>query len=76
MPAKPAPVVVYPIVRRANSRTPVDTSTIRGANYEWNSSSTATVDRDLDFAQRLGINQLRVFFRGAQTKVSPRRSLG
>lgn len=75
MPANPAPVVVYPIVRRANSRTPVDTSTIRGANYEWNSSSTATVDRDLDYAQRLGINQLRVFFRAAQTNDTLRQNL-
>ena len=75
MPAKLAPVVVYPIVRRANSRTPVDTSTIRGANYEWNSGSTETVDRDLDFAQRLGINQLRVFFRGAQTNDALRQNL-
>jgi hypothetical protein len=75
MPATPAPVVVYPIVRRANSRTPVDTSTIRGANYQWNSSSTATVDRDLDFAQRLGINQLRVFFRAAQTNDTLRQNL-
>jgi hypothetical protein len=75
MPATPAPVVVYPIVRRANSRTPVDTSTIRGANYQWNSSSTATVDRDLDFAQRLGINQLRVFFRASQTNEALRQTL-
>ena len=75
MPVNPAPVVVYPIVRRANSRTPVDTSTIRGANYEWNSSSTATVDRDLDYAQRLGINQLRVFFRAAQTNETLRQNL-
>ena len=75
MPANTAPVVVYPIVRRANSRTPVDTSTIRGANYQWNSSSTATVDRDLDFAQRLGINQLRVFFRAAQTNDTLRQNL-
>ncbi len=75
MPATLAPVVVYPIVRRANSRTPVDTSTIRGANYEWNSSSAATVDRDLDYAQRLGINQLRVFFRAAQTDDILRQNL-
>ncbi|HEY5232469.1 MAG TPA: hypothetical protein VIK35_02900 [Verrucomicrobiae bacterium] len=75
MPANVAPVVVYPIVRRANSRTPLDTSTIRGANYEWNSSSTATVDRDLDYAQRLGINQLRVFFRAAQTNDTLRQNL-
>jgi hypothetical protein len=75
MPATLAPVVVYPIERRANSRTPVDTSTIRGANYQWNSSSTATVDRDLDFAQRLGINQLRVFFRAAQTNDTLRQNL-
>ncbi|MGO8764380.1 MAG: hypothetical protein ACLQSR_04500 [Limisphaerales bacterium] len=75
LPATLAPVVVYPIVRRANSRTPVDTATIRGANYEWNSSSTATVDRDLDYAQRLGINQLRVFFRLAQTNEALRQNL-
>ncbi|HUZ07684.1 MAG TPA: hypothetical protein VMV89_09375 [Candidatus Paceibacterota bacterium] len=75
MPVSLAPVVVYPIVRRANSRTPVDTADIRGANYEWNSSSTATVDRDLDYAQRLGINQLRVFFRPAQTNEALRQNL-
>ena len=76
MPATLAPAVVYPIVRRANSRTPFDTSTIRGANYEWNSASpTNIVDRDLDFARRLGINQLRVFFRASQTNDSLRQNL-
>ncbi len=76
LPANPAPVVVYPIVRRANSRTPVDTATIRGANYEWNSSwPAATVDRDLDYAQRLGINQLRVFFRASQTNEALQQTL-
>jgi hypothetical protein len=60
-----------PIVRRANSRTPVDTSTIRGANYcyaeygghsgMWNNYSPAITERDLNYAQRLGINQIRCF---------------
>ena len=75
MPSALAPAVVYPMVRRANSRTPIDTSTIRGANYEWNSSSTATLDRDLDYARRLGINQLRVFFRPAETNETLRQNL-
>ncbi|MEJ2653325.1 MAG: hypothetical protein P8173_16500 [Gammaproteobacteria bacterium] len=62
---------VYPIVRRANSRTPVDTSTIRGANYcyaeygghsgMWNNYSNAITERDLNYAQKLGINQIRCF---------------
>ena len=61
----------YPIVRRANSRTPVDTSTIRGANYcyaefgghsgMWNNYSPAITERDLNYAQKIGINQIRCF---------------
>jgi hypothetical protein len=61
----------FPIVRRANSRTPVDTSTIRGANYcyaeygghsgMWNNYAPAITERDLNYAQRLGINQIRCF---------------
>ena len=63
--------VLFPIVRRANSRTPADTSTIRGANYcfaeygghpgMWNHYSPAIAERDLNYAQRLGINQIRCF---------------
>ncbi len=59
------------LVRRANSRTPADTSTIRGANYcyaefgghagMWNNYSPAITERDLTYAQRLGINQIRCF---------------
>ena len=77
MPARLAPAVLYPLVRRENSRTPVDTSTIRGANYEWNATPPppAIVERDLDYAQRLGINQLRLFFRGAQTNDALRQTL-
>ncbi len=62
---------LYPIVRRANSRTPVDCSTIRGANYcyaefgghsgMWNNYSPAITERDLNYAQKLGINQIRCF---------------
>ena len=62
---------VYPVVRRENSRTPVDMSTIRGANYcyaeygghpgMWNNYSPAITERDLGYAQRLGINQIRCF---------------
>ncbi len=61
----------FPIVRRANSRTPLDTSTIRGANYcyaeygghlgMWSNYSTAITERDLNYAQQLGINQIRCF---------------
>jgi len=62
---------VYPLPRRAGSRTPMDTSTIRGANYcyaeygghpgMWNNYSPAITERDLTYAQRLGINQIRCF---------------
>jgi hypothetical protein len=66
-----APAAVYPIPRREGSRTPADTSTIRGANYcyaeygghpgMWNNYSPAITERDLTYAQRLGINQIRCF---------------
>ncbi len=62
---------VYPIVRRANSRTPVDCSTIRGANYSYAESGGslecgATIRRRSPSAiwttrRRLGINQIRCF---------------
>ena len=62
---------VFPIVRRANSRTPVDTSTIRGANYcyaefgnhagMWDNYSPEITERDLNYARKLGINQIRCF---------------
>ncbi|HPU55568.1 MAG TPA: hypothetical protein PLH97_04730 [Verrucomicrobiota bacterium] len=65
------PHVVYPLPRRPGSRTPVDTSTIRGANYcyaefgghagMWNNYSPAITERDLNYAQKLGINQIRCF---------------
>lgn len=71
IPAAAAPVAVYPIPRRAGSRTPLDTAAIRGANYcyaeygghpgMWNNYSPAITERDLDYAQRLGINQIRCF---------------
>ncbi|MGA2557271.1 MAG: hypothetical protein ABSG04_13455, partial [Verrucomicrobiota bacterium] len=71
MPAVPAAHVLYPIPRRAGSRTPADASTIRGANYcyaeygghpgMWNNYSPAITERDLTYAQRLGINQIRCF---------------
>ena len=71
VPAATAPVAVYPIPRRAGSRTPLDTAAIRGANYcyaeygghpgMWNNYSPAITERDLDYAQRLGINQIRCF---------------
>ena len=71
MPAVLAPHEVYPIQRRAGSRTPADTSTIRGANYcyaeygghpgMWNNYSPAITERDLDYAEKLGINQIRCF---------------
>jgi hypothetical protein len=61
----------YPLPRRADSRTPTDTSTIRGANYcyaeygghpgMWNNYSPAITERDLTYAERLGINQIRCF---------------
>jgi hypothetical protein len=61
----------YPLPHRAGSRRPLDTSTIRGANYcyaeygghggMWNNYSPAITERDLTYAQRLGINQIRCF---------------
>jgi hypothetical protein len=71
LPATAAPREVYPMPRRAGSRTPVDTGTIRGANYcyaeygghsgMWSNYSEKITERDLDFAQRVGINQVRTF---------------
>ena len=62
---------VFPIIRRPNSRTPVDCSTIRGANYcyaeygdhsgMWDNYSEEITERDLGFAQKIGINQIRCF---------------
>ncbi len=61
----------YPIVRQANSRTPIDTSTIRGANYRgagaadttdyWRHYNASETERDLTYADKLKLNQLRVF---------------
>ncbi len=66
-----APAAVYPIPRRPGSRTPADTATIRGANYcyaeygghpgMWTNYSRAITERDLDYAHKLGINQIRCF---------------
>jgi hypothetical protein len=76
MPATLVPRVLYPQTRRPNSRTPADTATIRGANYEWSpNTAPALTERDLDYAQRLGINQLRVFFRAPQTNDALRQGL-
>jgi hypothetical protein len=71
LPAVTSNAPVYPLPRRAGSRTPMDTSTIRGANYcyaeygghpgMWNNYSPAITERDLTYAQRLGINQIRCF---------------
>lgn len=71
VPEAPAPRVVYPIPRRDGSRTPEDTSTIRGANYcyaeygghpgMWSNYSPDITERDLTYAKRLGINQIRCF---------------
>ncbi|MBN2590276.1 MAG: hypothetical protein JXA96_10475 [Sedimentisphaerales bacterium] len=62
---------VFPIIRRPNSRTPIDCSTIRGANYcyaefgghsgMWNNYSAEITERDLNYAQKIGINQIRCF---------------
>jgi hypothetical protein len=62
---------VFPIIRRPNSRTPVDCSTIRGANYcyaeygdhsgMWDNYSEKITERDLGYAQKIGINQIRCF---------------
>jgi phage tail protein X len=70
-PAVSPPLEVYPLPRRPGSRTPADTSTIRGANYcyaengghagMWNNYSPAITERDLNYAQKLGINQIRCF---------------
>jgi hypothetical protein len=61
----------FPLPHRAGSRTPLDTATIRGANYcyaeygghpgMWNNYSPAITERDLTYAQRMGINQIRCF---------------
>ncbi len=71
MPEVPAKLEIYPMPRREGSRTPVDTSTIRGADYcyaeygghsgMWNNYSPKITERDLDYAQKLGINQIRCF---------------
>jgi hypothetical protein len=71
LPEVSAPVEAYPLPRREGSRTPPDTSTIRGANYcyaefgghsgMWNNYSPTITERDLTYAQRLGINQIRCF---------------
>jgi hypothetical protein len=61
----------FPVVHRVGSRTPADLSTIRGANYcyaeygghsgMWSNYSASITERDLGYAQRLGINQIRCF---------------
>src|SRR5581483_4233054 len=71
VPTNRASAAVYPIPRREGSRTPVDTGTIRGANYcyaeygghpgMWSNYSPAITERDLANAERLGINQIRCF---------------
>ena len=71
MPEVPAKLELYPLPRREGSRTPVDTSTIRGADYcyaefgghdgMWNNYSRDITERDLNYAQKLGINQIRCF---------------
>jgi hypothetical protein len=71
VPEVKAPAATYAIKRREGSRTPADTSTIRGANYcyaeygghpgMWNNYSQAITERDLNYAQKLGINQIRCF---------------
>jgi len=71
IPSVLAPSKLYPLARRPGSRTPADASTIRGANYcyaeygghpgMWNNYSPSITERDLDYAQRLGINQIRCF---------------
>jgi hypothetical protein len=85
IPAVTAPVAVYPIPRRAGSRTPADTSTIRGADYcyaeygghpgMWNHYSPAITERDLTYAQRLGINQIRCFITYQTNREEFRRNL-
>ena len=71
VPALTSNAPAYPLPRRTGSRTPADTSTIRGANYcyaeygghpgMWNNYSPTITERDLTYAQRLGINQIRCF---------------
>lgn len=83
MPGTRAKLEVYPLPRRANARTPVDTSTIRGANYTyaefgghqamWTNYSPATTERDLSYAQKLGINQIRVFLPYAAYQDNPEK---
>jgi hypothetical protein len=81
MPTVPTPVVEYPIARRPGSRTPADCSTIRGANYcyaeygghpgMWTNYSEAITERDLNYAQRLGINQIRCFITYQAYRANP-----
>jgi hypothetical protein len=72
----------------AQRRTPKDLSTIRGFNYQsapttghaqhWLQYSAAETERDLDFAQRLQLNQARVlipFSAWAQDKEAFRKNL-
>lgn len=71
MPAMTTNAPAFPLPRRAGSRTPVDTATIRGANYcyaeygghpgMWSHYSPEITERDLNNAQKLGINQIRCF---------------
>ena len=71
IPTNTAPHVAYPFPRRAGSRTPADTATIRGADYcyaeygghpgMWTNYSPAITERDLANAEKLGINQIRTF---------------
>src|ERR1035441_6736085 len=71
MPAMTTNAPAFPLPRRAGSRTPVDTATIRGANYcyaeygghpgMWSHYSPEITELDLDYAQKLGINQIRCF---------------
>jgi hypothetical protein len=81
--ALPPPPVAYPLPRRPGSRTPADTSTIRGANYcyaeyggtagMWTNYSAKITGRDLDYAQRLGINQIRCFLSYQAYQANPGR---
>ena len=67
--------------RRANSRTPVDMSTIKGANYcyaefgghdgMWNNYSAAITERDLNYAKKLGLNQIRCFITYGAYQANP-----
>jgi hypothetical protein len=64
-------VILSPVVRGEQRTAPGDVSKIRGFNYEsaptighnemWLQYDPAETERDMDYARRLNLNQVRVF---------------